>query len=205
MDAMDHVLIAVRDIEAAAIRLRERFGLATVLPGGSPFPGVANAVIPIGPPAYLELVMATDPDLTPEAAAIAARAADGDALFTWVIEPDDLAAAAAARGLDDAPDPDAGWQTLGGVRADRPFLIRYSRDRAGRVEGWRRRYDEVAPPARPGGFTSVTVGGDPAAMSAWIGTIDVPVSFAGGAAGLRSVTIATADGEVVLTDESLRG
>ena len=200
MNHVDHILIAVPDIEAAAARLRERFGLNTILPGGSPFPGVANAIIPLGPPAYIELVTASDPSASPEAERIAEAAAGGDRLFTWVVELDDLGAVAARHGLDYRPDPDAGWQTLGGVRPDRPFFIRYSRNRADRRAGWQTRYDEIGHAGQPGGFTFMEVGGDEAIMRDWVGEIDVPLRFDGGEPRLAGVGIASPAGEIVLRD-----
>lgn len=199
MNAVDHVLIAVADLDAAAETMRDRFGLVA-LSGGSPFPGVTNMIIALGPPAYLELVTATDPSATPEAAGVARLSEGGDRLFTWVVEPEDFDGTAARIGIDPSGEPDAGWQTLGGVRPDRPFFIRYSKNRERRVPGWRKRYDEVRHPARPGGFTFVEVGGDEATASDWVGEIDVPLRFAGGEAGLVAVGIASPNGEIVLRD-----
>ncbi|WP_181399959.1 VOC family protein [Actinokineospora spheciospongiae] len=48
MNFLDHVLLGVRDLEAAADRFRHEWGLGTV-PGGSPVPGVANVVVPLAP------------------------------------------------------------------------------------------------------------------------------------------------------------
>jgi hypothetical protein len=200
MNAVDHILIAVSDIEAAADRIRARWGLNTLLPGGSPFPGVANAIIPLGPPAYIELVTATDPSATAEAERIARAAETGDRLFTWVVEPEDFGATAARIRIASDGDPDAGWQTLGGVRPDRPFFIRYSKDRASRVPGWQTRYDEIAHPARPGGFTFLEVSGEEATVRDWVGEIDVPLRFVGGEPRLAGVGIASPAGEIVLRD-----
>ncbi len=200
MNAVDHILIAVPDIEAAAATMRERYGLATILPGGSPFPGVANAVIPLGPPAYIELVSATDPSATPEAAAIDRAAAGGGRLFTWVIEPIDLGTVATRLAIQPDGEPGAGWQTLGGVRSDRPFFIRYSRLRGDRVAGWLKRYEEIQHPAQPGGFTFLEVGGDEADVRDWVGEIDVPLRFIGGEPRLAGVGIDSPAGEIVLRE-----
>ncbi len=199
MNAVDHILIAVADLDVAAKTMLDRFGLVAMA-GGSPFPGVTNMIIPLGPPAYIELVTATDPSATPEAASIAEVSADGNRLFTWVVEPKDFAGTAARIGIEPSGEPDAGWQTLGGVRPDRPFFIRYSKDRSGRVPGWQKRYDEVRHPAQPAGFTFVEVGGDEATISDWAGEIDVPLRFVGGEPGLVAVGIASPNGEIVLRD-----
>ena len=200
MNAVDHILIAVPDIEAAAATMLDRYGLRTILPGGSPFPGVANAVIPLGPPAYIELVMATDPAATPEAAAIAAAAADGGRLFTWVIEPIDLATVATRLDVPPNGEPGAGWQTLGGVRPDRPFFIRYGKVRGDRLAGWLTRYEEIRHPAEPGGFTFLEVGGDEAAVREWVGEIDVPLRLVGGEPRLAGVGIDSPSGEIIIRE-----
>lgn len=199
MNAVDHVLIAVADLGGAAQRLRDRFGLIA-MPGGSPFPGVTNMIIPLGPPCYIELVTATDPSATPEAASIARLSADGDRLFTWVIEPIDLGTVATRLGVQPDGEPGAGWQTLGGVRPDRPFFIRYGKARPDRIAGWLKRYDEVDQPAQPGGFTFIEVGGDEGTMSDWVGDIDTPLRFVGGEPRLVGVGIASPKGEIVLRD-----
>lgn len=200
MNAVDHILIAVSNIEAAADRTGARWGLNTLLPSGSPFPGVANAIIPLGPPVYIELVTATDPSATAEAGRIARASENGDRLFTWVVEPDDLGAVAARLGVTPDGEPGAGWQTLGGVRPDRPFFIAYSRGRLERQPGWQKRYDEVGHPSRPGGFTFIEVGGDEATIREWVGEIDVPLRFVGGEPRLAGVGIASPDGEITLRD-----
>ena len=197
MNAVDHVLIAVADLEGAAQRMRDRWGLIA-MPGGSPFPGVTNMIIPLGPPCYIELVTATDQTASPEAGRIAGVATDGDRLFTWVIEPVDLGTVATRLGVQPDGEPGAGWQTLGGVRPDRPFFIRYGKARPERVGGWLKRYDEVAQPSRPGAFTFIEVGGDETTVNEWVGEIDTPLRVVGGEARLAGVGISSPNGEIVL-------
>jgi hypothetical protein len=199
MSFLDHVLLGVRDLEEAADRFRRDWGLGTV-PGGSPAPGVANAVVPLGSPVYLELVTATDAGASEAAAGLAAATASGDRLFTWAIEPDDLDARAAALGaLPLSGGGDTGrWRLLGEVEPDRPFFIEYDIARADRVEGWQRSYDKAAHECAPGQVTYLEVGGDELAMRQWVGEIDVPLRFVGGEPGLRAVGIATAQGQIVL-------
>lgn len=199
MNAADHVLIAVRSIEQATATFRSQFGL-NVLPGGSPFPGVVNAIIPLAPPAYLELVSPIDPSESDEAADIAAAIATGDRLYTWAIEPDSFEAEAERLGEDSHGTPGSGWRTLGGVRPDRPFFIEYSRYRTDRTDGWQKRYDGANHPSRPGGLAWLELGGDEAALRNWIGEVDIPLRFVGGAARLAGLGIAAPDGEIVIRD-----
>ncbi|MEU5263076.1 VOC family protein [Amycolatopsis sp. NPDC021455] len=199
MNVLDHVLLGVRDLEAAADRLRREWGLGTV-PGGSPAPGVTNAVVPLEPPIYLELATATDAGASDAAARLAAATATGDRLFTWAIEPDDLDADAARLGL--TPLSGGGntgrWRLLGEVEQERPFFIEYDIARAGRVEGWQRAYDKAEHDCAPGRVTYLEVGGDASELRQWLGEVDVPLRWAGGEPRLTALGIATGRGEIVL-------
>ena len=200
MNHADHILIAVDDLEAGAARLLDRHGLAA-LPGGSPWPGVSNLVVPLGPPAYIELVAATDLAASDEAAMIRDFAADGDRLLTWVIEPDDFDAVVARTGETPTGDADSSWRTLGGVRPDRPFFIRYSRDRAGRMGGWRKRLDGAGHRVVPGDVRALAVGGNVETVRSWVGELDAPLTVEPATSGLLTVEIATNDGgSIVLGD-----
>jgi hypothetical protein len=57
---LDHVLIAVTDLTAAAWELQARCGLASVEGGRHPDWGTANRIVPLGT-SYLELVAVVDP------------------------------------------------------------------------------------------------------------------------------------------------
>ena len=56
---LDHVLIAVDDLEAAAKEVEERLGLASVAGGRHHGLGTANRIVPLGE-TYLELVAVVD-------------------------------------------------------------------------------------------------------------------------------------------------
>jgi len=199
MNFLDHVLLGVRDLEAAADRFRLKWGLGTV-PGGSPVPGVANAVVPLAPPVYLELVTATDAGASEAATRLATVTAAGDRLFTWAVEPDDLDARAA--GSDVEPLSGGGdtgrWRSLGEVEQTRPFFIEYDVARAGRVAGWQRAYTEAAHDCAPGRVTYLEVGGNASDVRHWVGEVDVPLRLVGGEPRLAAVGIATSRGEIVL-------
>jgi len=89
---IDHVLLAVRDLDSAASWIREQHGL-TALPGGRhPGAGTANRIVPLGDD-YLELIAVVDRD---EAAAsplrerLAAAPETGAVLATWAVRVTDL-------------------------------------------------------------------------------------------------------------------
>jgi hypothetical protein len=84
---IDHVLLAVRDLDAAAAWIRDRHGL-TALPGGRHLGvGTANLIVPLGDD-YLELIAIVDAG---EAAAsplrerLAAAPESGASIATWAV------------------------------------------------------------------------------------------------------------------------
>ena len=81
---IDHVVYAVRDLDAAATRFDETYGLGSVSGGVHPRWGTANRIISLGDARYLELISIVDPEVaatTVLGQAIADRIADGDRWF----------------------------------------------------------------------------------------------------------------------------
>src|SRR4051794_22384701 len=56
---LDHVLIAVTDLDAAGREFQSRYGLVSIAGGRHPGWGTANRIVPLGD-TYLELVAAVD-------------------------------------------------------------------------------------------------------------------------------------------------
>ncbi len=198
MDAVDHVLYAVRDLEVAGADFRQRYGLG-VLPGGVPAPGLLNAVVPLQPPCYLELITVTDPAAGPQARRLADRIDRDEGPYTFVIDPDDLDAVATRVGVEPWSTPGAPWRLLGDVEPERPFFIEYDRDRQHRAEGWRGSFDRAGHDHRVGGFSFLEVAGDRAALTRWIGEVDVPIRWCEGEPGLHRVGLSHGDGELVIS------
>jgi hypothetical protein len=90
--ALDHVLLAVPDLERAAARLTREQGLA-VLPGGRhPGAGTANMIVPLGA-AYLELIAIVDPveaAANPLSGRVGSALARRAAIATWAVRTADL-------------------------------------------------------------------------------------------------------------------
>lgn len=196
------MLYGVRDLDEAAERFRREHGW-TVGSGGSPEPGVVNRIVALRGALYVELVAAADPSASPGAARIAEHVADGDRWFTWALEPETPAefdTEAARLGLPvSGSDADTGsWRVAGRPEPERPFLIDYGVSRAERAPRWDRRHADADHENPPTGITFVEVGGDEAAVRAWLGTTDADVRCVGGPPGLRSVGIETARGEVIV-------
>jgi Glyoxalase-like domain len=192
---LDHLILAVADLPAAAAALGEATGLAALPGGAHPDWGTINMVVPLGG-AYLELVAVADTARAERSAfgrRVAAGAATGDpmALVGWAVEPDDLDATAARLGLHQQRGrrerADGGGGTLSWAMAGveealsrgLPFFLRWD--------------DAASNPARaeaphrvaPAGVAWIEVGGDRAALDAWLGDeagdLDVRASAPGAA------------------------
>jgi glyoxalase-like protein len=95
---LDHVLIAVADLDAAARELEARHGLASVEGGRHPGSGTANRIVPLGD-TYLELIAVVD---RTEAAASAFGRWVADARpgpLGWAVRTRDLDGVARQRDL----------------------------------------------------------------------------------------------------------
>lgn len=90
--ALDHVLVAVADLDKAAVGFERRYGLRSVEGGRHPGAGTANRIVPLGTE-YLELIAVVDPV---EAAAgwrglrIADALTRGETFATWALRTADL-------------------------------------------------------------------------------------------------------------------
>src|SRR5262249_52863075 len=102
MMQIDHVVYGVQDLEAAAARFRERYGLLSVPGGVHPAWGTGNRIVPLGP-SYIELLGVMDQDTASQSFLgrdLQARTANGDRLVGWCVRTDDLDATAARLGLE---------------------------------------------------------------------------------------------------------
>jgi catechol 2,3-dioxygenase-like lactoylglutathione lyase family enzyme len=153
---LDHVVIAVRDLDHAVARYADA-GF-TVAPGGRhPGRNTSNALVVFDDGAYLELITYSAP--SPEERWWCQLDAHGDGLVDFALLPPDLPAAvtqAQDRGLADITGPLPGgrvrpdgervaWQTARQARHDLPFLCADLTPRALRVpEGQVRRHPNGA-------------------------------------------------------------
>jgi hypothetical protein len=97
---IDHVLIAVADLDSAARDFEERYGLVVLDGGRHPGVGTANRIVPLGD-AYLELIAVVD-DAEAQTSALSRRVAgarDGE-LIGWAARTQDIDADAARLGLE---------------------------------------------------------------------------------------------------------
>jgi hypothetical protein len=202
---IDHVLIGARDLPAAADRLRDEHGLASVDGGVHPEWGTGNRIFPLGDD-YVELIGIVDEETAARSLLgswLREQLADGDRPFAWCLVVDDLDATAARLGIEPVAGgrtkPDGtrlSWRLLGLAEAiaepPLPFFIEWG--------------DAVAHPGAEAtdhasaatGIAWVEIGGDEARLAEWLGGAQLPVRVAAGEPGLRALALAAPGGEIVL-------
>lgn len=203
---IDHVVLAVGDLEEAASRLRETCGLGSVPGGSHPRWGTANRIVPLGRD-YVELMGIGDPELARSndlGRRVRAAAGTASPWVTWVVRTDRLDAIAGRIGLDvieagrERPDGRVlRWRMAGLDEAlaepPMPFFMQWEvepGDHPGAA-----RADHAVEPRR---IAWVEVAGQEGRLREWLGDARLPVRLVPGPAGVRRVGIATAEGELEL-------
>lgn len=98
---LDHVALAVRDLDAADRLLRERFGLGSVAGGAHPLWGTANRIVPLGRH-FIEVVGVVDAAraaANPVGRMIADQTRGGDRFIGVCLNTSDQAGTAAKLGI----------------------------------------------------------------------------------------------------------
>ena len=202
----DHVVLAVRDLEASSSRLWEEHGLRFRAGGRHPRWGTGNMIAPLGE-TYLELLAVVDPEVGPNTIlgrSLLERSADGDRWWSVCLADDDLEATAARLGLDVQPGSrrrpdgvDVRWRGAGiEERGDDlwlPFFIAWDVPRE--LHPGAARADHRLDVA---GISRVDVGGDEDRLRAWVGGADVPIRVVDGEPGVQAVVFSLGTGELVL-------
>ena len=187
---LDHVLIAVADLDAAAQEVEVRFGLASVEGGRHQGLGTANRIVPLGK-TYLELVAVVD-DAEAAASGFGSWVAGGDLprLLGWCVRTDDLDEVADRLGLTIADGsrarPDGTvlrWRMAGLERsAEEPSLPFFIEWGAGTP------YPGEAL-AQSATVDELRLQGDPRRIAQWVGDADVAISVREGRPELQSVVL----------------
>ncbi len=199
---IDHVVLAVADLDAAGDRLLTEHGLVSLAGGRHLAWGTANRIVPLGDD-YVELLAVVDPEVArrnPVGRFLEELTADGDRWFAVCVALDDLDATAARLGLEvvtgerERPDGtvvrwrSAGFEDDPERASRRPFFIEW----------------DVSPELHPGrtpaehrvaatGIAWIEMGDD-GHLANWLGETGLPIRTAGGSLGLRAVSLSTADG-----------
>ena len=202
MFRFDHAVMAVRDLEAAASRLADEYGL-TFLPGGRhPRWGTANMIAPLGED-YVELLGVVDEHVgagTVLGRTLLDLSAPGDRWFSICLADDAIDATATRLGVTVQPGGrtrtdgiEVRWRSAGiedrGDELSLPFFI-----------AW-----DVPPELHPGatpaehrfpveGIAWAEVGGDGDRLRGWLGGADVPIRVVTGPSRVLAVCLRVADG-----------
>jgi len=208
MFRIDHVVLAVRDLDASAERLWEEHGLRFVPGGRHPRWGTANMIAPLGSD-YVELLGVDDEDVgskTVLGKKLIELSAVGDRWFSVCLADDDIDGTATRLGLPIQPGArtrpdgtDVRWRGAGiedrGEDIWLPFFISWD------VPA------ELHPGAGPAehrveaeGIAWAEVGGDEARLRDWLGGADAPIRVVDDAdRRVHAVGITLRDGsEIVL-------
>jgi hypothetical protein len=203
---LDHVVYAVPDLDEAAVRFREEFGLDSTEGGRHERWGTANRIVPLGDQ-YLELVAAVDEPVAAETAfgrGVLDRAARGGGWFTIAAVADDLDVVASRLGIEIGsgsrmrPDGrNVRWRMAALDDPRRapwmPFFLAW--DVTDELHPGR---DPAGHGVRPTGIAWVEVGGDAERLRAWLNGDELPIRFVEADPGIHRVAISTADGELVI-------
>jgi hypothetical protein len=205
---IDHVIIATRDLDAAAARLQTACGLQSLAGGEHKGAGTQNRIVPLGPtyPQYVELLAATDAT-QPFAHAVWEAAAAGDRPFAWAVRSDSLEKTAARLQLPllqaerRMPDgTELKWQLAGILESLQsggflPFFISAGHDPLQRRA---RGGVELAHRVQASGIAWVEIGGEDTALRNWLNNEDLPVRVVPGPPGIRSFALATNADPIVI-------
>ena len=203
---IDHVAYAVRDLDDAAVRFRTEFGLDSVVGGRHAGWGTANRIVPLGEQ-YLEMIGVVDEaeaEATDFGRSVLQRTETGDGWFLIAVASDDVVLVGERIGLEVEagtrirPDGEVLRWRMAGLEDPRrepwmPFFLTW--DVPGSLHPGSARAGHGI---RAEGIAWVEVGGDPERLGAWLGDEELPIRVKSDEPGVRSVAIATADGELVI-------
>ena len=195
MIELDHVLIAVDDLQAVAKEVEQRHGLASVEGGRHQGLGTANRIVPLRE-TYLELIAVVD-EAEAAAGGFGGWVAEGarPRLLGWCVRTDDLDAVAARLGLTIADGsrarPDGTvlrWRMAGLERsAEEPSLPFFIEWGAGTP------YPGEAL-AQSASADELRLRGDPGRIAQWVDGASIPLSLDEGEPALLAVVL---DGAVL--------
>ena len=207
---LDHVLIAVSDLSAAAREIEARHGVASLEGGRHPGWGTANRIVPLGE-AYLELVAVVDESeaaQSPFGRWVAAAQPTLAQPLGWAVRTHELDDVARRLGLTVDVGSRTGrdgrlvrWRLAGIEQAaaepSLPFFIEwaYGTPLPGRAS--------ATHPAGPVEIAGLQLEGDADRLTAWLGGQRLPITVRPGPPGLASILLTGAAGEIALDANQL--
>ena len=203
---VDHVIVIVEDLDAAARRYYEQQGLASVAGGCHAGHGTANRIVPLGS-SYIELMAVVDRNeaaSSPVGSWVERRLVEvGEAPVALCLRTDDIEAAARRTGRKPRrmtrtrPDGvELEWQLVAldaALAEGLPFFIQWY-------------VDDVDHPGRAivehrcaaVGIDWVELGGDADRLASWLGHHELPLRHVEGAPGPHRMAVAVANGEPIV-------
>jgi hypothetical protein len=202
---IDHVVMAVADLAAAAWEMEAHHGLASLEGGRHPGWGTANRIVPLGE-TYLELIAVVDEAEARQSVIgrwVAGGASTSGQPIGWAVRTNDIEGVGRRLGLTlragsrVTPDGDRlAWRTAGieeaAANGSLPFFIEWG---AGTP------FPGHAPVKHPGGapvISRILTQGSADRLTDWLGEHELPVSVSPGNAMLKGVVLSRADGTIVL-------
>jgi hypothetical protein len=204
---IDHVVLAVRDLDASAARLWDAHGLRFAPGGRHPQWGTGNMIAPLGRD-YIELLGVVDEEVgsgTVLGRTLMELSEGGDRWFSVCLADDDIDATAARLGLEVRPGArrrrdgtEVRWRGAGieerGEDLWLPFFISWDVP-AEHHPGAANAEHRVAVE----GIAWAEVGGDETRLRDWLGGADVPIRVMDGDPRVHAVGVALrVGGEIVL-------
>jgi hypothetical protein len=199
---LDHVVIAVGDLDSAAREFADRYGLDSVEGGRHPTLGTGNRIVPLGD-TYLELVTVVDPELAsrnPFGRMVGSVRGTGQRPICWVVRTSELDDAArrnelpVTEGSRTTPDGRViGWRMAGIDRAmaepSLPFLIEWAPGTP---------YPGREPTANRWRIAEIRLRGAGERLHAWLGDHAIPIAVEAGEPALTGVVLAAGEETTVI-------
>jgi hypothetical protein len=203
---LDHVLMAVADLAAAAHEMEVRHGLGSVEGGRHPAWGTANRIVPLGD-TYLELIAVVDPAKAGESAFgrwVASAASSTPRPLGWAVRTSQLDEVARRLELPiqagSRTTPGGAqlrWRSAGLDQAvgepSLPFFIEWEAqtEHPGRT-----------PIRHRGGaakMSSLALDADPGRLADWLGDHRLPIVVRAGKPAVTTIYISSDAGEIILS------
>ena len=205
---IDHVLFAVRDLDAAGRDMEMRHGLASIEGGTHPAWGTANRIVPLDD-SYLELIAIVDPDKAAESVFgrwVAAGVSETFRPLGWAVRTlklDEIARRlqlTVHAGSRTTPRGDRlRWRSAGIDQASaepaRPFFIEWAPETP---------YPGKAAISHRAGkarIEKVVLEANPNRLGDWLGEHHLPIVVRPGKPAVAGVFISSDAGEIVLGDD----
>jgi len=204
---LDHVLVAVPDLAAAARELEEEHGLTAIEGGRHPGWGTANRIVPLGD-SYLELVAVVDAReaaRSPFGRWVAASQSARLRPLGWAVRTTELSEVASRLDLSIEAGSRTGregglveWRLAGVDEAAAapalPFFIEWA---AGtRLPGHARAVHSAGDVA----ISEIRVTGDRNQIGSWLGAHHAPIDIRRGTAAITAVILEAASGDEIVLE-----